>query len=56
MSAAIGEELKRQPFPEKAALESWNEKFVEKNLSPGGCADLLAMTLMLYFLKEDARE
>lgn len=56
VSAAIGEELKRQPFPEKAALESWNEKFVEKNLSPGGCADLLAMTLMLYFLKEDARE
>ncbi|HOS69382.1 MAG TPA: triphosphoribosyl-dephospho-CoA synthase CitG [Bacillota bacterium] len=25
--------------------------FIEKNISPGGCADLLAMTFMLYFLE-----
>lgn len=56
VSAVIGEELKCQPFPEKRDLEEWNHRFVEKNLSPGGCADLLAMTLMLHFLKEDTHE
>jgi len=33
-----------------------NRVFVEKNLSPGGTADLLALTLMLHFLKEEAHE
>ena len=27
-----------------------DNQFIEKNLSPGGCADLLAVTLMLYFM------
>lgn len=56
VSAAIAAELKDWPFPERKSLESWNDRFVEKNLSPGGCADLLAMTLMLHFLKEDTHE
>ena len=56
VSAAIGAELKDRPFPEKKALDEWNDRFVERNLSPGGCADLLAMTLMLHFLKEDTHE
>lgn len=47
--------LEREPFPDKATLEQWNEAFVSDNLSPGGCADLLAMTLLLHFLKEDAQ-
>ena len=46
--------LEREPFPGAKALEDMNRVFVEKNLSPGGTADLLAMTLMLYFLKEEA--
>ena len=48
--------LEREPFPSVEALEEMNRTFVEKNLSPGGTADLLAMTLMLHFLKEEAHE
>ena len=48
--------LEREPFPGAEALEEMNQAFVEKNLSPGGTADLLAMTLMLHFLKEEAHE
>ena len=46
--------LEREPFPGAKALEEMNRDFVEKTLSPGGTADLLAMTLMLHFLKEEA--
>lgn len=28
-----------------------DEEFIEMNISPGGCADLLGITLMLYFIK-----
>ena len=41
--------LRRDPLPameEIAELDKW---FIERNLSPGGCADLLAVT---YFLHE----
>ena len=55
-SKAVAEALCADPFPKREALEDWNRRFVEKNLSPGGCADLLAMTLMLHFLKETAHE
>ena len=55
-SRAVTEALAKEPFPGEEALEDWNRRFVEKNLSPGGCADLLAMTLMLHFLKETAYE
>ncbi len=48
--------LEREPFPSAEALEEMNRAFVEKNLSPGGTADLLAMTMMLHFLKEEAHE
>ena len=48
--------LEREPFPGVPALEKLNRDYVEKNLSPGGTADLLAMTLMLHFLKEEAHE
>jgi len=32
-------------------LQRLNEAFVQKNISPGGSADLLAVTVFLYFLK-----
>ncbi|MBR6525360.1 MAG: citrate lyase holo-[Clostridia bacterium] len=43
------------------ASTSWNhdtlkeidQQFIEKNISPGGCADLLAVTYYLYFIGED---
>lgn len=46
--------LQKQPFPEEAVLRQMDAAFVEKNLSPGGSADLLAMTYFLHFLKEEA--
>ena len=48
--------LAKEPFPSKATLEALNEEFVQKNLSPGGTADLLAMVYMLHFLKEEPHE
>lgn len=34
-------------FPGKARLEELDDAFIARNLSPGGCADLLAVTLFL---------
>ena len=47
--------LQKKPFPEEALLKKMDTVFMEKNLSPGGTADLLAMTFFLYLLKEDAQ-
>lgn len=47
--------LEKNPFPEEGLLKKMDAAFVEKNLSPGGTADLLAMTYFLYLLKEDTR-
>ena len=41
--------LNKSPFPTKEEIEALDDDFIEKNLSPGGCADLLAVT---YFLSE----
>lgn len=35
------------------ALRSMNESFVRENISPGGCADLLAAAYFIYFLEEE---
>lgn len=37
-----------------AALVQFDREMIRRNLSPGGCADLLALTYFLYFLQEDA--
>ena len=34
-------------------IRNLDKKFIEMNISPGGCADLLAITFMLYFLEEN---
>jgi len=47
--------LQKTPFPGEDLLKQMDEDFMEKNLSPGGTADLLAMTYFLYLLKEDAQ-
>ena len=36
-------------------LQQLNEAFVQRNISPGGSADLLAVTVFLYFCKERER-
>ena len=43
--------LERSPFPDRETMEELDKAFIKENLSPGGSADLLAMTYMLYFLK-----
>lgn len=55
-AAEIAALLESEPFPSRETLADLNRRFVEKNLSPGGTADLLAMTLLLHFLKEEAYE
>ena len=50
VSAQIAELLKKEPYPTKDMLEELDRQFVEKNLSPGGSADLLALTYFLHFL------
>jgi len=42
--------LDTTPFPEKACLEQFDQFFIRENLSPGGSADLLALTYFLHFL------
>jgi len=42
--------LKDTPFPSVAEIEKLDAEFIEKNLSPGGSADLLAMTYLLLLL------
>jgi holo-ACP synthase/triphosphoribosyl-dephospho-CoA synthase len=46
----LGELLVNEPYPNEATLLELDSKFIEKNLSPGGSADLLALTYFLYFL------
>ena len=48
--------LGKEPFPSKETLESLDGEFIRRNLSPGGTADLLALTYLLHFLKEEPHE
>ena len=52
--ACIKEVLARNPYPDKPILEQLDREFIEKNLSPGGSADLLAICYFLYFLESEA--
>ena len=45
--------LDADPFPSRRTLETLDEEFIQKNLSPGGSADLLAATYFLHFAKTD---
>lgn len=38
-------------FPSTQTLQALDAEFIQKNLSPGGTADLLAMTYFLFFLQ-----
>lgn len=42
--------LSDTPYPSTDTIKELDKEFIEKNLSPGGSADLLAMTYLLYFL------
>lgn len=44
----IADILKENPCPDTKTILGMDREFIQKNLSPGGCADLLAM---IYFLE-----
>lgn len=46
--------LRENPYPKRGVLEELDDAFIVRNLSPGGCADLLAVTLFLAELYPDA--
>lgn len=46
--------LEKHPYPDKHALSKLDMEFVNKNLSPGGSADLLAICYLLYFLENES--
>ena len=50
VAASVAQLLEKTPYPEKEVLEELDRAFTKDNLSPGGSADLLALTLLLYFL------
>lgn len=45
--------LKNDPFPPLTIIEDLDREWTKKNLSPGGSADLLAMTYFLYSLSQN---
>lgn len=48
-AAQVASLIRKDPFPHRETLEALNQAFREKRLSPGGCADLLAMCYFLHF-------
>ncbi len=46
----VKEMLKEKSFDIKAQASKLNKYFIKMNISAGGCADLLAVTFMLYFV------
>lgn len=46
----IGQELQKDPFPSAEYIRQLDEAFIRENLSPGGSADLLAITYFLLLL------
>ena len=47
--------LQKTPFPEESVLKQMDKAFIARNLSPGGTADMLAMTYFLHLLMENAQ-
>ena len=41
------------PYPDEVALAALDDRFIAEHLSPGGSADLLALTYLLYFFKTE---
>lgn len=48
--------LEQNPYPSGETLLALDRAFIERNLSPGGSADLLAAVYFLYMFKEDRCE
>ena len=48
--------LQQRPYPSRDTIQRLDEQFIAENLSPGGCADLLAMTYFLHFINHKTEE
>lgn len=44
--------LAQTPYPSRDIITQLDKDFIEKNLSPGGCADLLAVTYFLQIISQ----
>lgn len=54
VAAQVAGLLEKDPYPDRKTLEQLDAQFIGENLSPGGSADLLAASYLLYFLKTEA--
>ena len=52
---AAKEAEKLLPAPAMEQIEALDDAFIRRNLSPGGCADLLAVTYFLHALEEKCK-
>ena len=52
--AACAAVLARDPLPSMEVIAQLDRDFVRQNLSPGGCADLLAAAFFLLSWQEEA--
>lgn len=48
--------LQQQPYPSQETIAQLDKQFIAENLSPGGCADLLAITYFLHFINQKTEE
>ncbi len=48
--------LSKTPYPDETVLAAMDDRFIAENLSPGGSADLLALTYLLHFFKSEVTE
>ena len=48
----IAELLSQDPYPNREVFKQLDDSFILRNLSPGGSADLLALTYFLYFISQ----
>ena len=55
MSAHLRCELRKNVLPTMDRVRQMDEIFIRRNLSPGGCADLLAVSYFLYDWKQQFR-
>jgi len=55
MSAHLRGELRKNVLPTMERVRQLDEIFIRRNLSPGGCADLLAVSYFLYDWKQQFR-
>ena len=54
VQAQVAQLLEKDPFPAVEVIEQLDREFIDRNLSPGGCADLLALCYLMLLLDAQA--